>query len=127
VRAKVSHAHPGGGDGVTWAIIHTSQADRKVLVQGVLDRAGSVSVSDVADADELSAVAVQRGDGLSLQIGRRGNHFCDSTVVDLIVTEADPPGRIWDLAGDVAANIQASNPHADSLGNAAVWHFFAPD
>jgi hypothetical protein len=35
VRAKVAHDHPGAGDGVTWAVIHESQAGQKVLVAGV--------------------------------------------------------------------------------------------
>ena len=32
-------------------------------------------------------------------------------------------GRTWDLAADVADNVQDANPHADKLGNAAVWSF----
>ncbi|HAB15456.1 MAG TPA: hypothetical protein DCE44_03290, partial [Verrucomicrobiales bacterium] len=34
----------------------------------------------------------------------------------------------WNLAKDVSPNILAGNPHADSLGHAAVWHFYSePD
>jgi len=125
VRAKVAHAHPSGGDGVSWAVIHAGHTGQKVLAQGAIDRGGSLSVPAAADADKLAAVAVQKGEGLCLLIGPRATHQCDTTVADLVITEAGASGRVWDLAKDVAADIQAGNPHADSLGNAAVWHFFA--
>ena len=124
VQAKVTHAHPTGGDGVSWAIIHAGQSGRRVLVQGVIDRAGSQSIPE---AGKLLAATVQKGDGLILQIGPRDNYHCDSTVVELVITEADAPGRVWDLVKEVVPDMQAGNPHADSLGNAAVWHFFAPE
>ena len=127
VRAKVTHVHPSGGDGVTWAIIHAGQAGRKMLAQGVVDRAGAQSIPAAADVDKLTAVTVEKGDGLFLLIGPRETHNCDSTLVELVITDTQDNSRVWDLAKDVSADIQAGNPHADSFGNAAVWHFFAPD
>ena len=126
VRAKVTHAHPAGGDGVTWAIIHAGQAGRKMLAQGVVERAGVQAIPAAADVDKLAAVAVEKGDGVFLLIGPREHHNCDSTVVELVITDTQDNSRVWDLTKDVVADIQAANPHADSLGNAAVWHFFAP-
>ena len=125
VRAIVTHAHPSGGDGVSWAIVHTSQGGQKVLAHGAIDRGGSVSIPLAADADKLAALTMHKGDGLSVQIGPRATYQCDSTVVNLVITEAGASGRVWDLAKDVAADMQAGNPHADSFGNAAIWHFFA--
>ena len=123
IRAKVAHAHPSGGDGVSWALIHYSQTGQKLLAHGVIGRGGSQTIPPAADADRLAAVAVQKGDGLCLLIGPRANCQCDTTVVDMVITEVEAPGRVWNLAKDVAADIRAGNPHADSLGNAAVWHF----
>ncbi|HPS02167.1 MAG TPA: alpha-galactosidase, partial [Candidatus Sumerlaeota bacterium] len=127
VRAKVTHAHPSGGDGVSWALILVRGASSRVLAQGVLDRAGERSIPDTAEAGKFAAVSVRQGDGLYLKIGRRETHFCDSTVIALTITDAGDRSRVWDLAKDVAADIQAANPHADSLGHDAVWHFFVPD
>jgi len=41
----------------------------------------------------------------------------------LTITEDGNGRRSWELGKDVVADIQAGNPHADSLGNADVWSF----
>ncbi|MGD0092394.1 MAG: hypothetical protein ABSE73_20965 [Planctomycetota bacterium] len=125
VKAKAAHAHPSGGNGIEWFIVHDTQAGRKVLARGALDRGGSVAIPAEADADKLT-VAVELGDLLSLVVNNRGDYTCDTTSTELVITEAAANPRTWDLAKDVVENIQAGNPHADSLGNAAVWHFYAP-
>ena len=126
LRAKLTHGHRGGGDGVTWTVVHQGKKARTVLAQGVVDSDGSQSIPAEADAGKLTGVAVEEGDGLVLDIGPRGNHHCDTTFVELTITEAGGAGRTWDLAKDVLNDIHAANPHADSLGNAGVWHFLAP-
>jgi len=126
VKAKVAHAHPSGGNGVEWSVVHDAKAGRKVLATGAIDRGGSMAIPAAADADKLAAVAVEPGDLLSLVIGNRGEYSCDTTSVELTITEVADKPRTWDLAKDVVENIQAGNPHADSLGNAAVWRFYAP-
>jgi hypothetical protein len=126
VKAKVTDAHPSGGNGVEWSIVHDAQAGRKVLARGAIDRGGAATIPVAADADKLAAVVVQPGDLLSLAIGNRGDHTCDTTSIELTIAEVGDKPRAWDLARDVVENIQAGNPHADSLGNAAVWHFYAP-
>jgi hypothetical protein len=127
VRAKVTKAHIGHGDGVSWKIIHSSQAEKKVLVAGEIENDGSQEIPLAADASKLADVTMQKDDLLYLQIGRRGGHGGDSTVVELVIAEVGGSGRVWNLAKDVAADIQAGNPHADSLGNAAVWYFLTPE
>ena len=126
VKAKVADAHPGGGNGVEWSIVHDAKAGRKVLARGAIDRGGSQAIPPPAEAGKLAAVAVEPGDVLSLVIGCRGEHQCDTTCIELTIAEAGAKGRTWDLARDVASDIQAGNPHADSLGNAGVWYFYAP-
>jgi len=126
VKAKVAHAHPSGGNGVEWSVVLDAKAGRTVLARGAIDRGGSVAVPAAADADKLAAVAIEQGDLLSLVVGNRGDYTCDSTCTELTITEAADPPRTWDLAKDVVENIQAGNPHADSLSHAAVWHFYAP-
>ena len=119
VKAKVADAHPSGGNGVEWSIVHESKAGRKVLGHGAIDRGGSVAVPEVAAVVEVF-------DLLALVIGNRGEYTCDTTSVEFTITEVADKPRTWDLAKDVVENIQAMNPHADSLGNGAVWCFYAP-
>lgn len=117
VRARVADAQPGGGDGVTWSVVHERAGGRSVLLQGAIDRGGAVVIQPAAE------LAVHQGDTVALVVGRRDNHFCDSTVLELVITEHGGENRTWDLAKDVVDTIHAGNPHADSLGNADVWSF----
>jgi hypothetical protein len=126
VKAKVLHAHPSGGNGVDWAIVHESKAGHKVLARGAIDRGGATAIPSAADAGKLAAVVVEPGDLVSLVVGNRGDYTCDTTCTELTITEAGDKARTWDLARDVVENLQAANPHADSLGNASVWYFYAP-
>ena len=126
LRAKVTDAHPSGWDGVGWAIIHENQKKQKVLVEGVIDRGGSELLAGAANVKKLTAIVVQKGDLLALVIGRRENHHCDTTFIELAIADAEQPNRVWDLAKDVVTDIHAGNPHADSFGHAATWQFFAP-
>jgi len=126
VKAKVAHAHPSGGNGVEWSIVHDAKAGRNVLVRGTIDRGGATTVPVTADADKLAAVVVEPGDLVSLVIGNRGEYTCDTTSVELAIAEVGDKHRTWDLGKDVVDSIQAGNPHSDSLGNEAVWHFYAP-
>jgi hypothetical protein len=120
VAGRVRHAHPECGNGVTYALELRRGAVRQRLAAGVSQGAKEVAVGPVKD------LAVQPGDLISLLIGPRdGNHACDLTAVDLAVAGG---GREWNLAREVSPDILAGNPHADALGNAAVWHFYAePD
>ena len=126
VQATVSDPDSGGGDGVSWAIVHTGRNGTTVLAKGVIPNGGAQAVPSAADASVLDNIMVEPGDGLHMQIGPRANYYSDTTVMNLAITELNSPGRTWNLAGDVASNIQAGNPHPDSFGNSAVWYFFAP-
>ncbi len=126
LRARVVHGHPGGGDGISWQLVHESGPSRKVLAHGEVDRDSAQTIPAAADAAKLAGVAVEQGDGLSLVIGRRGDHYCDTTFVELAIAEVEGSGREWNLTKEVVDDIQSSNPHADSRGSAGVWHFLAP-
>jgi len=126
VKAKVADGHPGGGNGVEWSIVHDAKGGRNVLVGGAIEQGGSQTIPPATHADKLAAVAIEPGDILSLVVGNRGSHVCDTTCIELTIAEIGGTGRTWDLAGDVVEDIQAANPHADSLGNKEVWYFYAP-
>lgn len=119
---SVTHAHPECGNGVTWALEARRGTARQSLAQGLAHGGRTVQAGAVNLAD------FRAGDVLSVVIGPRdGNHACDLTAVDLVITEiaANPgaEGRTWNLARDVATDILAGNPHPDRLGNPDVWHF----
>ena len=127
LKANLADGQPGGGDGVEWSIVQETRARRNVLLQGVIDCGGGKAIPPDAEADKLAGVAVARGDVLSLLVGPRGNHMCDSTAIELVITECGGQRRSWNLANDVVDTIHAGNPHADSLGNAEVWSFYTVD
>ena len=116
VEAKVQHAHPECGNGVAWTLELRRGNTRQRLATGTSQGA------KVIDVGPIENVSTKPGDLVALVIAPRdGNHSCDLTAVDLTLTAAD---RKWDLAKDVSPDILAGNPHADSLGNAGVWHFY---
>jgi hypothetical protein len=120
VEASVRHAHPECGNGVTWSLELRRGTTRRQLASGIAQGSKEVKVGPI------DGLAIHVGDLVSLAIGPRdGNHSCDLTAIDLRLTEA---GNVWDLAGDVAGDVLAGNPHADRLGHPGVWHFYSePD
>jgi hypothetical protein len=120
VDARVRHAHPECGNGVTYSLELKRGAVRQRLAAGVAQGAKEVAVDPVKD------LAVEPGDLISLFLGPRdGNHACDLTEVDMTLAGG---GREWNLARELSPDILAGNPHADAFGNRAVWHFYTePD
>ncbi|MBI2298000.1 MAG: hypothetical protein HYU66_03455 [Armatimonadetes bacterium] len=120
LHARVAHAHPGGGDGLVWMIVREAANGPEVLARGSIDRGGEHAIGEAG----LDDIAVKAGDTLALVLNRRGDHTCDSTVVELTIAERDAPARKWDLTTDVAGSVMAGNPHADGAGRPAVWSFY---
>jgi hypothetical protein len=120
VEGVVQHAHPECGNGVTWSLELRRGNTRQRLAAGTAQDATEVKFGPIEN------LTVQPGTLISVVIGpREGNHSCDLTAVDLNVSTS---ARTWILAQDVSPNILAGNPHADSQGNASVWHFYSePD
>ncbi len=121
--ARVTHAHPECGNGVTWSLELRRGATRQRLAAGIAHGAAEVKVGPIEN------LTVQAGDLVSLLVGPRdGNHSCDLTAVDLTLTSAGEGTRKWDLAADVAGDVLAGNPHGDRFGNNGIWHFYTePD
>jgi hypothetical protein len=117
VTAKVAHAHPACGNGVAWWLEHRHGEKAAVLAEGAIDVGKEHNVAP-------RSLKVAKGDQILLAVDARdGNHSCDLTEITFTLTESDKPGRVWDLAADVADNILDGNPHADKLGNKEVWSF----
>ena len=118
VEARLADAHPECGNGQEWFIQHRTIHEITNLGQGDFVTRGSVTMP-------AQMITVRKGDLVSLILGpRAGNHGCDLTEVNLVITETTGDKRSWDLAGDVSGNILAANPHADRHGNDGTWHFY---
>ena len=116
VDAKVQHAHPECGNGVTWSLEVRRGNTRQRLAAGVSQGAKEIIVGPFEN------LSVKAGDMVSVVIGPRdGNHSCDLTAVDLTLGSGD---RQWNLSRDVSPSVLAANPHADGFGNDGVWHFY---
>ena len=126
LKGKVAAADARGGNGTEWALVHESKAGRVVLARGAITPGHSQCIPQEAADAKLADVAVEAGDALSLAVGAKGgNHMCDTTIVELVVTETGGEKRTWDLVKDVADSIHAGNPHADGFGSPGVWHFLS--
>jgi hypothetical protein len=125
VDGRVAMGDAQGGNGVAWSLVREDRTNTQTLVGGTVNTGGAQALS-YAGANRLAEVAVEPGDVLSLIVGARdGNHSCDTTIIALRLAEVGGQRRVWDLAQDVVDSVQAGNPHADALGHADVWHFYA--
>ncbi|MBY0586782.1 DUF1592 domain-containing protein [bacterium] len=119
IEGKVTHAHPECGNGVVWGLTIRRATTRRTLVEGVSHGAAPVAVGPI---DNL---VVEPGDLVSIIVGPRdGDHACDLTSVEITLSELAGEKRVWNLSQDVAGNILAGNPHADSRGAESIWHFY---
>ncbi len=66
---------------------------------------------------------VAAGDIIELVVLPRGAYECDTTVIDLDIAENNG-NRKWNLTREIVPDLHAGNPHADTLGNTEVWHFY---
>jgi hypothetical protein len=100
--------------------------NRSVLAHGDIGAGGSQRIPDDAKGGKRLEAAVESGDMVSLVVGaKEGNHVCDTTIVELSITETEAGGRTWDLTHDVVGSIHAGNPHPDAAGHPDVWHFYS--
>jgi hypothetical protein len=123
VEAKITAAHPECGNGVLWSLELRRGAIRQRLAAGKAQGAKEVPVGP------FDHLALQEGDLVSVLVGPRdGNHSCDLTAVDIVLSDENDKARTWDLAADVSPDVRAANPHADRHGTQDIWHFYTePD
>jgi hypothetical protein len=104
IDAKVSHVHPGCGNGILWWV-EVRRAERSAfLTEGTVGAGQPAQVP----SKELKIAA---GDVVLIAVDPRdGSHVCDLTEVNLTMTELEGQGRSWDLARDRADTIMEPNP-----------------
>ncbi len=117
VALHVAHAHPACGNGVAWWLEHRRGDRAAVLAGGSIELGGEVR-------PPAQTWTIEKGDQFVLAVdAKNGDHSCDLTDISFTMTEIAAPGRVWNLERDVSETISAGNPHADRLGNEAVWSF----
>jgi len=123
VQASVAHAQ-NGSNGIEYWIARETKLDRMTLAHGMTDGTSSLKLPTEAQIKELGEVAVEPGDMISLVVGPKGPHQCDTTIIHLIIAESGQTGRVWNLTQDVVGTLHSGNPHADAQGQNAVWNFY---
>ena len=145
ITGHVIDADPNGGDGIAWAVDHRSRTGVQEIASGDFPNGGKQDFVMGRNAANLQSVAVKQGDRLEFIVLPKENYVCDTTIIDATITEAVPSGanaslskanqqkenqtkenHVWNLTRDVVGDaLQGGkgNPHADSYGNAAIWHF----
>ena len=120
IKGRVADVDDVCGNGAAWRVELLSESGTVTLAEGEFDNGGK------ATFQPKSEFTVHRGDVVSLLVNSRSkNHSCDTTHVELTLSEVAGKKRTWDLASDVVDRILDANPLADSYGNAATWHFCA--
>lgn len=118
ISGKVAHAHPACGNGVAWWLEKETIARSAIVAEGAVDLGKDASF-------EPEVLTIKRDDSIVLGIAARdASHVCDMTEIFLTLTEvgSKSPAK-WNLAADIANNIQDGNPHDDGFGNEDVWSF----
>ena len=125
ISASVAMGDAHGGNGIEWAIVRDTSTRREVLAHGEIGAGGSRKIPENAEAGKRLEVSVESGDMVSLVIDAKGgDHGCDTTIVELAITESGAGGQTWDLTREVAGSIHAANPHPDAAGHSDVWQFY---
>ena len=105
------------GDGIAWTLARRRRAAGGAV--GVASTVGVVGApvtierlasgefanggrSEFGDAAELAAVELAAGDELVLEVAPRGDHVCDTTIVEWTLADIDRP-RVFDLASATLA------------------------
>jgi len=105
------------GDGIDWALRLDSRGRTRELARGKFEN------GQKSELPAQGSVAVAEGDLLLLVIGPKSGHACDTTTVELAITESAEPKREWSLTRDALA-AERTNPFADSFKHKGVWQFF---
>lgn len=119
IKGRVVDVDPNCGDGITWELLKVHGATSISLAKGAIASGGMESFP----AKETVQCDVKAGEIVQLRVLPKMGYECDTTMVELDVSEMGNARRTWSLNADVTPDFLASNPHPDNLGNADVWRF----
>ena len=83
VKASVAHGQ-SGSNGIEWWIARETKTQRTHLASGTTDGHAAVTIPIDPATHDLGNVAVEAGDMISLVVGPKGAHPCDTTLIELV-------------------------------------------
>ena len=126
VTASVAMGDAHGGNGIEWELVTDTAAHRHVLAHGNIGPGGAQNIPDNAGPGQGLETTVESGDLVSLVVdAKEGDNVCDTTIVELAITQTEAGGEAWDLTREVVDSIHAGNPHPDAAGHPDVWLFYS--
>ena len=129
-RRTTASTRPGAGPagrrralrapGVAWRVQTVSNNGVAIVAEGTINN----GAKQLWQSPE--PLTVRPHDVVSLIVAARDNdHACDTTHIELKLTEVDGDQRAWNLVSDVVDRILDGNPLPDAYGNTKIWHFCA--
>jgi hypothetical protein len=112
VAGRVQDADAICGDGIEWTLDHVSGGTLE-LARGAIANGAMAAVPD-------RSLNVKEGDLVQLVILPKKEYTCDTTVLELTVTEVEGQKRSWSLTHDVLEGARAGS-EANPMG---VWCFY---
>jgi hypothetical protein len=102
VSGRLADADGNCGDGVDWRVQHNGAT----VASGAIENGGAAAIPD-------AYVVVAAGDLVQLAILPKGEYSCDTTVIELVVTQGL---QRWTLSEALTAHPHDGNPNG-------AWHF----
>ena len=122
ISGRVADNDPACGNGVSWSLQHRAASGVVEIASGDLGNGAQMALGQAKDGEKLASIAVAKGDRIDLVIAPKGEYACDTTTIDLLISEWDGPAT-WDVTRDCLDTFLAANPHADRSGHEEVWRF----
>ncbi|MBI2421608.1 MAG: PSD1 domain-containing protein [Candidatus Hydrogenedentes bacterium] len=113
ITGRIADADGTCGDGVEWRVEYLTGGVLQSVLSGAVDNGASAPFASEAP------LTVQEGDSLLLTIAPKGDHSCDSTVIDITIQATS--GSTWNISQEVVPHFTESNPLPDAQGHPAVW------
>ena len=117
VSGLIADADPNCGNGTVWRVEQRGLRGTAALAGGTLANGATARFAPEAE------VPVQVGDLVALVVSAGGgDHVCDSTTLDLTLSEVGGESRKWVVSEELVDRVTEGNPLADLRGNPDVWH-----
>jgi hypothetical protein len=126
ITGRVADADPVCGDGIEWVVQQRTLAGNRELASGAIPNGGAQKLSEGKNAAGLETVTVREGETVVLVVLPKKEYSCDTTVIELEISELEGAKKVWNLTADLLPDPfdgGGGNPHRDSHGNRDVWHF----
>ncbi|MDB6121668.1 MAG: Protein of unknown function (DUF1553)/Protein of unknown function (DUF1549)/Planctomycete [Pedosphaera sp.] len=128
IKGKVTDADPSCGDGIDWTLDLHGNSGTRALASGTIPNAGAQPFAEGKGAEQLKSLEVKAGEMIQLVVLPKGDHSCDTTLVELEIAESGGEKRTWNVVKDLVPDFdKGANPHADGYNNKSIWYVYDLD